>query len=79
MAKTFGRKLAEAGYMVITGAGGGIMLAVNEGAGAENSFGVNIRLPFEQRANPVLIGNRGSSYTNTSSAARWHFLRRRMP
>ena len=57
MAKTFGRKLAEAGYMVITGAGGGIMLAVNEGAGAENSFGVNIRLPFEQRANPVLIGN----------------------
>ena len=57
MAKTFGKKLAEAGYMVITGAGGGIMLAVNEGAGAENSFGVNIRLPFEQRANPVLIGN----------------------
>jgi uncharacterized protein (TIGR00730 family) len=57
MAKAFGKKLAEAGYMVITGAGGGIMMAVNEGAGAENSFGVNIRLPFEQRANPVLIGN----------------------
>ena len=57
MAKTFGKKLAEAGYMVITGAGGGIMMAANEGAGAENSFGVNIRLPFEQKANPVLIGN----------------------
>jgi len=57
MAKDFGKKLAEAGYMVITGAGGGIMHAANEGAGAENSFGVNIRLPFEQRANPVLIGN----------------------
>jgi uncharacterized protein (TIGR00730 family) len=57
MAKTFGEKLVEAGYMVITGAGGGIMQAANEGAGAENSFGVNIRLPFEQKANPVLIGN----------------------
>jgi len=57
MAKSFGKKLAEAGYMVITGAGGGIMMAANEGAGAENSFGVNIRLPFEQKANPVLIGN----------------------
>jgi uncharacterized protein (TIGR00730 family) len=57
MAKAFGKKLAESGYMVITGAGGGIMHAVNEGAGAENSFGVNIRLPFEQKANPVLEGN----------------------
>ena len=57
MAQSFGKGLAEAGYMVITGAGGGIMLAVNEGAGAENSFGVNIRLPFEQKPNPVLAGN----------------------
>jgi uncharacterized protein (TIGR00730 family) len=57
MAKLFGRKLAEAGYMVITGGGGGIMQAANEGAGSEHSFGVNIRLPFEQKANPVLEGN----------------------
>lgn len=57
LARDFGRKLAEAGFMVITGAGGGIMQAVNEGAGAENSFGVNIQLPFEQQANPVLVGN----------------------
>lgn len=57
MAKLFGRKLAEAGYMVITGGGGGIMQAVNEGAGPEHSFGVNIRLPFEQRPNPVFNGN----------------------
>jgi uncharacterized protein (TIGR00730 family) len=57
MAKLFGRRLAEAGSMVITGGGGGIMQAVNEGAGSEHSFGVNIRLPFEQRANPVLEGN----------------------
>lgn len=33
------------------------MQAVNEGAGSEHSFGVNIRLPFEQKANPVLQGN----------------------
>lgn len=58
MARRFGRRLAEEGYMVITGAGGGIMQAANEGAGPEHSFGVNIRLPFEQRPNPVLDGNR---------------------
>ncbi|MCL4491811.1 MAG: TIGR00730 family Rossman fold protein [Nitrospirae bacterium] len=57
MAYLFGKKLAEAGYMVITGGGAGIMQAVNEGAGPENSFGVNIRLPFEQRPNPTLEGN----------------------
>jgi hypothetical protein len=57
MARQFGKKLAEAGHMVITGGGGGIMQAVNEGAGPEHSFGVNIRLPFEQRPNPVLVGN----------------------
>lgn len=57
MAREFGQKLAEAGYMVITGAGPGIMQAVNEGAGPEHSFGVNIRLPFEQSPNPVLVGN----------------------
>ncbi len=57
MARFFGQKLAEAGYMVITGAGGGIMHAVNEGAGPEHSFGVNIQLPFEQVPNPVLMGH----------------------
>ena len=57
MARLFGRKLAEAGYMVITGGGGGIMQAANEGAGPEHSFGVNIRLPFEQHPNTVLEGN----------------------
>ena len=57
MAKLFGRRLAEAGYMVITGGGSGIMEAVNEGAGPEHSFGVNIRLPFEEKPNPVIEGN----------------------
>jgi len=55
MARDFGARLAEMGYMVITGGGPGIMQAVNEGAGKEHSFGVNIRLPFEQKPNHVLI------------------------
>ncbi|MGH8022621.1 MAG: LOG family protein, partial [Limisphaerales bacterium] len=50
----FGRKICKAGYMVITGAGSGIMQAGHEGAGPAKSFGVNIRLPWEQAANPVI-------------------------
>ena len=57
MGVSLGKKLAESGYMVITGGGPGIMQAVNEGAGQEHSFGLNIRLPFEQKANPVIEGN----------------------
>jgi uncharacterized protein (TIGR00730 family) len=53
-AAEFGRKISAAGFMVITGAGPGIMQAGHEGAGPENSFGVNIRLPWEQSANPVI-------------------------
>jgi uncharacterized protein (TIGR00730 family) len=54
----FGKKIADAGFMVITGAGPGIMQAGHEGAGPENSFGVNIRLPWEQSANPVIEGDK---------------------
>jgi hypothetical protein len=50
----FARLLAERGYMAITGGGGGIMQAGNEGAGADNSFAINIRLPHEQETNPVM-------------------------
>ena len=57
MAQDLGRELADSGFMVITGGGPGIMQAVNEGAGPDHSFGVNIRLPFEQKTNPVLAGN----------------------
>ena len=50
----FGKKIVQAGFMVITGAGPGIMQAGHEGATPEKSFGVNIRLPWEQSANPVI-------------------------
>src|SRR5436305_2335035 len=50
-AADFGKEMADAGWMVITGAGGGIMAAGHGGAGAEPSFGLAIRLPFEQKTN----------------------------
>ena len=54
MAVALGRRLADAGFMVITGAGSGIMQAGHEGAGRERSFGVNILLPFGQPANEFI-------------------------
>lgn len=56
MAAEFARRITELGFMVITGAGGGIMAAGNEGAGVDKSFGLNIQLPYEQDANDF-IGN----------------------
>lgn len=56
-AREFAHRIAEQGYMIITGAGPGIMQAAQEGAGRERSFGVNIRLPFEQSANPFIQGD----------------------
>src|SRR5438874_8486730 len=53
-AREFAQRIAAAGYMVITGAGPGIMSACQEGAGRERSFGVNIRLPFEQEPNEFI-------------------------
>jgi len=53
----FGRMMAEAGYMVITGAGPGIMAAGHEGAGQDFSVGLNIRLPFEQAPNETIDGD----------------------
>jgi uncharacterized protein (TIGR00730 family) len=54
----FSRRIAEAGYMVITGAASGIMEAGHVGAGRDNSIGVNILLPFEQEANPIIRGDK---------------------
>jgi uncharacterized protein (TIGR00730 family) len=56
-AVAFSRRVAEAGFMVITGAASGIMEAGHVGAGRENSIGVNILLPFEQSANAVIAGD----------------------
>jgi len=53
-AHEFARRITGEGYMVITGAGHGIMQACQEGAGRGRSFGVNIRLPFEQQPNEFI-------------------------
>ena len=57
LAEEFARRIADCGYMVITGAGPGIMEACQRGAGRDRSFGVNIRLPFEQQANTIISGD----------------------
>src|SRR5205814_2461211 len=56
-AAEFGKKMAAAGWMVITGAGGGIMAAGHGGAGADPSFGLAIRLPFEQATNTFIAND----------------------
>ena len=53
----FSKRMAEAGWMVITGAGDGIMKAGHVGPGKAASFGVAIRLPFETTANTVIHGD----------------------
>ncbi len=56
-AVAFGRAMAEHKWLVVTGAASGIMEAGHLGAGRENSMGLNIMLPFEQYANPVIAGD----------------------
>ena len=53
-ASHFANRMSRRGWMVITGAGSGIMEAAQGGAGRNHSFGVNIRLPFEQKANEYI-------------------------
>jgi len=57
LAHEFAEQIVKAGYMVITGGADGIMRASQEGAGRENSFGVNIMLPFEQGANATIAND----------------------
>ena len=54
LARNLAARLAEADWMVVTGAGPGIMAAGLEGAGREHAFGVNIRLAHEEDANPFI-------------------------
>ncbi len=57
-AEAFAKAMVAQDYMVITGAGDGIMGAGQRGAGRENSFGLNIKLPFEQGANETIDGDK---------------------
>ncbi len=57
LARDFGAAMADASWMVITGAGPGIMAAGIEGAGADMAFGVNILLPFESTATEAILGD----------------------
>jgi uncharacterized protein (TIGR00730 family) len=66
LARELGETLARSDLMVITGAGGGIMAAAHEGAGTDNSLGLNITLPFEQHANPTV--------NNTEHLLSFHFF-----
>jgi uncharacterized protein (TIGR00730 family) len=70
-ARDLGRRLAEAGFAVITGGGPGIMEAVNRGASDAGgvSIGCNIELPHEQGLN---------AYVNLSVNFRYFFCRKTM-
>jgi uncharacterized protein (TIGR00730 family) len=61
-ALAFGRAMAEHHWLVVTGAASGIMEAGHAGAGREHSMGLNILLPFEQSANPIIAGDQKLVY-----------------
>jgi hypothetical protein len=73
MAEEFARKLTNKGYMVVTGGGPGVMEAGNKGAKAGKEFGLNIRLPFEQKPNPY-IDERDRRYRGIPRRV-WHARR----
>ncbi len=56
-AVALGSAMAEADWLVVTGAASGIMEAGHRGAGRDHSMGLNIMLPFEQEANPIIAGD----------------------
>jgi hypothetical protein len=56
-ARDLAARLADRGWSTVTGAGPGIMAAGLEGAGLDHSFGITIRLPFEQGANSFIAAD----------------------
>ncbi len=75
-AEEFARRMREElGYMTITGGGDGIMGAAQRGAGRQNSFGLNIRLPFEQRANETIHGDQKLINFNYFFTRKLNFLK----
>lgn len=70
IAEALSKKLTELGFHIITGAGPGIMEAGNKGALPEKSFGLNIELPFEQKANKYIQNS------NKLISYRYFFLRK---
>lgn len=74
-AEGFSQRIRERGYMIITGGGDGIMGAAQRGAGREHSFGLNIRLPFEQRANETIDGDQKLVNFNYFFTRKLHFVK----
>ncbi len=56
-AEKFASLAADDNYMLISGAGPGIMEAVNKGAGSDHSFGLHITLPYEDLPNRYIRGD----------------------
>ena len=54
MTRELAHEMAERNWIIVTGAGPGIMEASSKGAGSANTLGVNIKLPFEQNANAYI-------------------------
>jgi len=75
MAEEFSRRIVERGFMVITGGGDGIMGAAQKGAGRQHSFGLNIRLPFEQQSNPTIHGDPKLIYFNYFFTRKLNFVK----
>ena len=73
--KNCARALREAGFMIITGGGHGMMQAANEGAGRDYSFGININLPLEQKPNPCVDGSPRHFYCQYFFTRKLFFLK----
>jgi hypothetical protein len=74
-AELFAERMRDLGYMIITGGGDGIMGAAQKGAGRDASFGLNIRLPFEQRANETIDGDQKLINFNYFFTRKLHFVK----